>query len=539
MKRPSRLLSVLLLGSLVLSGCGGGGSSGGSQPTPTPTPIQSADACPQSGASPSSVGARPAAALSRHAVARMSEKSSRYVPGIISVTYAKDASSDSITRSMASYALQTRPEVQFNGTGLRSRTFVVDPSRESEAIAKLRQTAGVKSVEQAQYRHRLQVSPPNDPYYAGLIGAPGPYFETNNILGQWDMHAMNMQGAWSLFPSAPIAGAPIAVIDTGVDVTLQELMGGKITRTECFVTYPSNAPQSTSVYVTDTDGHGTNVAGIADADTGNGFGFAGVAWSAPLLAYRIFPSDPSSGCEGSNANLPQCQSTDVDEVSAINDAVANGAKVINLSLGATGPLSSCQDSIEETAVENAISAGVVVVAAAGNDATSYLGCPAAYPGVIAAGASWLDDSGATPVERFASDYSDYTVTQPSGGGAYLLAPGGEVCHGQSPNCNDPDDLHWIANITSSQVAGNPYCVDPDQAGESDCEALFVGTSQATPHIAGVVSLMLAANPNLTPAQIATGLCHTADVIPTGGPRNPEAGCGRVNAGNAVSWAQTH
>jgi serine protease len=57
---------------------------------------------------------------------------------------------------------------------------------------------------------------------------------------------------------------------------------------------------------------------------------------------------------------------------------------------------------------------------------------------------------------------------------------------------------------------------------------------ASPHVAGVVSLMLAKNPNLTPAQIATGLCATADNI-----NDTKQGCGRVNAAAAVTWAATH
>ncbi len=517
----------MLLGSLVLSACGGGGSP---TPTPTATPTPNPDACPTTGSSPSSLNRR-AAGISRHGATTLVAKTARYVPGLITVTYASDASSDSIERAAASYALQTRPEVQFNGLGLRSRTFAVDPSRESAAIAHLRQTAGVKSVEQAQYRHRLSNNIANDPFYAGLPGTSSPYWETSSLLGQWDLHAMNVQGAWNLFPSAPIIGAPIAVIDTGVDVTLQDLSGGKIVRTECFVTYPSNNPQTTGPYVTDTDGHGTNVAGIADADTGNGFGFAGVAWDAPLLAYRIFPTDPSSGCEVSNPPA-QCQSTDVDEVSAINDAVANSAKVINLSLGATGPLSQCQDQIEETAVENAIKAGVVVVAAAGNDGQGNLGCPAAYPGVVAVGASGLNDATNPPTEVFASAYSDYTTTPRSDGGTYLVAPGGNI----SGN-GDSDNLHWIANITSSEIANDPYCGE-DQALQTDCEALYEGTSQSTPHVAGVVSLMLSINPNLTPAQVVTGLCSTADKIPSVSSPDPKAGCGRVDAANAVNYAMT-
>ncbi|MFN2449778.1 MAG: S8 family serine peptidase, partial [Candidatus Baltobacteraceae bacterium] len=179
------------------------------------------------------------------------------------------------------------------------------------------------------------------------------------------------------------AKAPIAIVDTGVDVTHPELASGTILRARCFVTYPATAAQTSGPYVTDTDGHGTNVAGIAAARSNNAFGFASTSYDAKILAYRIFPADPSSGCEGSSS--PQCESDTADEAAAINDATANGAKVINLSLGSAPPCST--NDPEYAAVENAIAHNVVVVAAAGNGTTgglaeNVLDCPAADPGVI-------------------------------------------------------------------------------------------------------------------------------------------------------------
>ena len=367
---------------------------------------------------------------------------------------------------------------------------------------------------------------PNDPYYRGF-GSGSPYFESSSVPGQWDMHVLGLSAAWGAYASLPAVGAAIAVLDTGADVTQPDLQGGKIVRTRCFVTYPSGSSQTSSSYVTDTDGHGTNIAGIADADTNNGFGFAGVAYDAPLLVYRIFPSDPSGGCEGSTS--PQCSTTDVDEVSAINDAVAHGAKVINLSLGAPGPLANCTDSIEEQAIENAIASGVVVVAAAGNASASSLDCPAAYPGVIAVGADGIDDASSQPHEAVAG-YSNYTSSgAQNGGGIYLVAPGGTASKD-----SDNDDLHWIDNITSSRQSDASQFCTVDYAGETgDCRGLFAGTSQATAHVTGVVSLMLGVDPNLTPAQVASDLCATAQNI-----GDAKQGCGRVDAAAAVAKAST-
>jgi subtilisin family serine protease len=394
----------------------------------------------------------------------------------------------------------------------------VDPSRVDAEMMRLRAQAGVRAVQRAQYRYAMSVTP-NDPYYRGF-GQSAPYEESSSSPGQWDMHVIGLSSAWSSVEE----GAPIAIVDTGVDVTHPDLQGGKIVYTHCYVTYPTNASQTSGSYVTDMDGHGTNVAGIADADTNNDFGFAGAGFNAPLLAFRIFPTPPSGGCGGTSS--AQCSTTDVDEATAIDDAVSHGARVINLSLGAAGPLSNCHDSIEERAVENAIAHGVVVVAAAGNESANHLDCPAAYPGVIAVGASALEGSGTSVSEGVAS-YSNWTsASGPGSGGAYLVAPGGDPSGG-----SDADNLHWIENIYSSTAISPGTCA-ADAAGKAgDCRIFIAGTSQATPHVAGVVSLMLGLRPSLTPAQIATDLCASATNI-----GNTKQGCGRLNAAQAVARA---
>ena len=454
----------------------------------------------------------------------------QYVPGLLNVTYASEDAASAVDSAAVGMGGRTA-NAHFESLGLRARIVSVDPSRTQDAIVRLQHTPGVVSVEHAQYRRRMAAVNVNDPYYKGF-GPGAPYFADGNTPGQWDMHVINVGTAWGLFNSLPAMGAPIAVIDTGVDVTHPDLGGGKIVHQACFVTFPTSAAQTTSGFAVDTDGHGTNVAGIADADTNNSFGFAGVAFDAPLLAYRIFPTTPSGGCEGSNPPA-QCDTTDVDEVSAINDAVAHGAKVINLSLGANGPLSNCKDTIEENAVESAISQGVVVVAAAGNESTNSLDCPGAYPGVIAVGAEGpTGTADSTTNAQAVASYSNWTsASGPGGGGAYLIAPGGDAS-----GSSDSNDLHFVENITSSQMADASQFCTTDFAGEAhDCRGGFAGTSQATPHVAGVASLMLGLHPNhhLSPAQIASDLCSTARNV--GGSKR---GCGLVDAGAAVALAAT-
>jgi subtilisin family serine protease len=534
--RTSTFASAACAASLLLAACGGGGggSNGGNVPIvppvavspspPAPAPGTQSVTCPSSGPSASSV-ASTGSTQSGYRAAPSDDGTNTIVPGLIAVTYASDDALQSLDGVALRDGARISSNVHLDALGMRLRVYSVEPSRESAIVSQLQSMPGVVHVQQAQYRHVMSTVSVNDPYYNGF-GAGPPYYETSSTPGQWDMHVINVATAWGYYSSLPARGAPVAIVDTGVDVTHPEMKGGKVIRQACYITYPSTSPQTTGSYAVDTDGHGTNVAGIADADTDNDFGFAGVAYDAPLLAYRIFPTTPSGGCEGSSS--AQCSTTDVDEASALNDAVAHGARVINLSLGAT-PTSSqpCTDSIEENAVESAISHGVVVVAAAGNESKNVLDCPASYPGVIAVGAE--GPSGSSDAEAVAS-YSNYlSGTGTGSGGAYLVAPGGTAT-----SSTDNNDLHFIINIISSEMANaSEYC-GIDHAHESgDCRAGFTGTSQATPHVSGVVSLMLGLRPGLTPAQIAADLCSTAHSI-----GDSKQGCGRVNAAAAVAKALT-
>lgn len=530
MKLSTRLIAALAIAGLAsFTACGGGGgggggstSGGGGSPVVVPTPTQppaNPAACPTSGSVPTSVGVAAAGPMSIGRRAAISPPSaSDQIPDMLVVTYSASVSSDAINTAALKMNASPRTDLDLGAIGKHAKTLLVEPGSASAVIARMKEVPGVLSVQHAQYRHMLAV-PPNDPVY-NRTGVP-PYYQTASTRGQWDMHVMNFDGAWGQFAGTVAIGAPIAVIDTGVDVTQLELTGGKITRTRCFVTFPSGTAQTTGTFVTDTDGHGTNVAGIADDDTNNGLEFAGGGWSAPLMAYRVFPSDISGGCSGSSD--PQCSSTDVDIVAAINDAVANGAKVINLSLGSTPP---CNDPLEMQAVANAISHNVVVVAAAGNEGLSQLDCPASYPGVIAVGASALNDSNPLVIREYVASYSNYLTT--NGNGLYMVAPGGDPGPG-----TDNDLLHWINNLYSS--TGAPLGGVPPSCGNDCGRALFAGTSQATPHVVGVVSLMLAVGSHSqTPAMIASDLCTTADPIPG----ETKAGCGRVNAAAAVAKAAT-
>jgi hypothetical protein len=332
---------------------------------------------------------------------------------------------------------------------------------------------------------------PNDTYFKA----------TNNgqNADQWYLWLIDAQDAWAYGQGK----APLAVIDTGYDPAQTEV-AGLVTTSETIVNllaYPNTA--------TDTDGHGTFLSGVADAQTNNAAGFAGAAYNAPLLEYKIFASGSTSA-----------QTT--DEAAAIRAAVASGAKVILLALQsspANGP-----DPVERDAVAFAISSGVTVVAASGDDAGSALDYPAAYPGVISVGASIVNDAGTPGVVIGQGNSEAVAAYSNDGNGLGLVAPGGQGTGA------DSDLLHWIENVYTTQPSsGLPTCAS--NAAPSDCRILFTGTSPAAALVAGTASLMLTVNGALSPAQVAQMLYASTDDI-----KDAREGHGRLNAQRAVALA---
>jgi subtilisin family serine protease len=426
---------------------------------------------------------------------------------------------------------------------------------------------------------------PNDPYFqgfttaqnaqAGLPSLPAtfkvlPYVEASSIPGQWDMHVIGLERAFGYSQTGNGSGivnanalgsasVKIAIIDTGVDQTHPEL-SSKITRAECFITNPSGV-QSTGTFTSDHDGHGTDVAGIAAAATGNGFGFTAAGGNTVIYAYRVFPT-PDDNCANPSSTDVQCGGSTADIASAIEDAIKNGANIISMSLGGstcgTGSgyaANGDSDTVEGKAVADAIAAKVIVVAASGNSGGSGVAAPACDTGVIAAGASALDDgttnatgtfggTSTTPVE-YVPSYSQYgspAAAYRSASAWGIVAPGGDPS-----SDNDTDDLHWIENIWTStpfmssasdtNFAGQ--CTDdyPNSNGTTspvDCRTLIAGTSMSTPHVAGAAALILAVSGSTyaSPTAMKTLLCGTADDIG----QSKAEGCGRLNVYRAMATA---
>jgi len=364
----------------------------------------------------------------------------------------------------------------------------------------------------------VESATPERLYYKQSATAITPSDKRFDSYQQWGEFQIKAPNAWGYTTGS--SSIAIAIIDTGADFNHADLTG-KITFAESVLSGTTTVGNAAAQ---DTDGHGSNVAGIAAANTDNAFGIAGTGFNSSLQIYKVF-------ADGTAANKYSTTANSGDVTKAIYDAEIHGAKVINLSLG------TCQgsgaDPMQRDAISYVISRGVTVVAAAGNERagstdaactnSGTLDYPAAYDGVISVGATKLDDTAAPKV--YASAIEKVAGYSNVGPGLTVVAPGGDPTSADTAPGAPANLLHWILGLYTTTPA-NPTQTCKDI---TVCLALFAGTSQATPHVAGTVALMLALNSGLSPAQIKTILMANADDI-----GDPSQGGGRLNAYRALA-----
>lgn len=309
----------------------------------------------------------------------------------------------------------------------------VDPAREAAILDALARTAGVEIAEpDAMYSlspDELVATQAVTPPEAGWAGFPDDPLYAK----QWHLKQIGMPEAWKL---ADGGGVIVAVLDTGVAFEdragfhqVEDLKGIEYVKPYDFVSNTRNA--------NDDHGHGTHVTGTIAQMTNNGKGVAGVARNVKIMPLKVLSGSGS----GSVAGIAD----------AIRFAADNGAKVINMSLG--GPFPS---RVLKKAVEYAHKKGVVVVCAAGNESRGKVGYPAAYPGAIAVASTQADEATAF--------YSNF------GKDIDVAGPGGNTRNGDGGG-----------------VLQNTIKVgDPSQSGYY----AFMGTSMASPHVAGVAALIV-------------------------------------------------
>lgn len=321
---------------------------------------------------------------------------------------------------------------------LNTYVLRVRPSQLSKVEAGLSTSRHLKSIGKDYLRY-LQTTAPNDYWYPG----------------QWHLAKIQAPQAWDYTVGS--SEIVIAVVDSGVtpvpDLASKLLAGVNL------------------IDAGDTsDGlnHGTPVAGVAAAATNNATGVAGVNWASNVLPVKIYSSSGATTCSA--------------VVSGIKWAADHGAKVINMSFGGASPCAG-----ESSAIDYAWNKGAVLVAAAGNEASTTPTYPAAYNNVIAVAASRSDDT-------------------------------------LDPNSNSGS---WLSVAAPGVGIYTTY-----NTGKYSASA---GTSIAAPVVSGLAALVLAANPTLSNAQVKALVEDNADDLGAPGFDNTY-GWGRVNAYKSVMAA---
>ncbi len=276
---------------------------------------------------------------------------------------------------------------------------------------------------------------------------------------QWGLAKIGAPEAWS---HSTGQGVRVGIVDTGVDLTHEDLAGRVVESTSCVGA--AGDPAKCKGDAQDDQGHGTHVAGIIAANKDNGIGVAGVAPDAQLVVAKALNAAGAGTEEDINAGIKW--------------VVDHGAKVVNLSLGDPNfVFTSLLGTSMREGIEYAWSHGAVPVVASGNSNMLGLGLGSSNYGdldAIIVGATGPDDS--------VSEYSS-----PIGSAKWgILAPGG---------AGDGNAEHDIYSTFWEKGKPNGY-------------KALAGTSMATPHVVGAVALLLAEG--LSPQQVVDRLISTAD-----------------------------
>lgn len=310
---------------------------------------------------------------------------------------------------------------------------------------------------------------------------------------QWNLHdpigGINLPPAWNITVGA--SSVVVAVIDMGFNLNHPDLSGIFLPGYD-FVTYPYAAndgdgrdsnPSAPPFNCGQTPQwwHGTHVAGIIGAHSNNE-GVVGINWASRILPVRgagdcgIAREDIADSMRWA-AGLP---------VAGVPDN-PNPARVLNLSLGfdsdsadEPNPL-ACSVKVQ-AAITDVLAAGKIIVAAAGNQGNNSSQNPARCDGVISVAAT--------------NHVGHKAINSNYGNSITISAPGG---------------------LTADSAIGDPRNILSTWAplGDPNTYAHLAGTSMATPHVTGVISLMLSVNPNLTRQDVIQILKSTARPFPLG------------------------
>jgi len=385
---------------------------------------------------------------------------------------------------------EVRP--RFLRAGARSGRYLVELGPETSVAAALDRLGRMAEVDYVERNAvvRKSATPrtvtPNDTFFGQL---------------QWNLKQIGMERAWGIQPGGKRT-VVVAVVDTGIayENYRDPQTGRQYVKAPDWGDVPFLPGHdfiNDDDHANDDEGHGTHTASIIAEAANNQKGVAGLAYNVSLLPVKSLSED-GSGSVFDVAN-------GIDFATDFRQGDTR-TRVINLSLGGDSSTET-----ERRAVERAVQAGIVVVAAAGNANRSVVEFPGALPGVIAVGA--------TDQRKQRARYSSY------GPEVSVVAAGGD-CRRDDDHDGVPDCI-WAQTMDSDSIA----------LGRYDDFAIFGfnGTSEATPQVAALAALLISQGIE-DAASVRAAIEQTAERLggaPEGG-RNDEYGHGLIRPAAALS-----
>lgn len=397
----------------------------------------------------------------------------RYVPGEVIVGFATGTSQAAVEHAALDIGAVRMQKNPFGGPYLATLEQGTD---EDGVVERLRSMREVAYAERNGYAHVLLS--PNDQFFAY----------------QWNFRMLNMQRSWDIQKGDP--SVVVAVVDTGIayedfGIFRKAPDWGSVTFVTGFNALTRNE------HANDDEGHGTHVASTVAEATNNDIGATGLCFQCGLMPVKVLNSQGS----GSFFNI----AAGIDYVVNFRQNGVNPVKVINLSLGG-----DFIDQTLRTAIQRALSAGIVVVAASGND-DSVVSFPASLPGVIAVGA-------VNAIKRRAS-YSNH------GPELSVVAPGGDddgFRYLDDDRDGIPDGV-WQQTFNFNLPIPARY--------QSFALVPLDGTSMASPHVAALAALLV--RQGITdPAAVKKAIESTAEDLGAAG-RDDEFGFGLIRPTKAL------
>ncbi len=370
-------------------------------------------------------------------------------------------------------AMQTQYLIQLNTADVSSLTAVARTLKQKFAFASNAHFANVYSFSSTLSLSELQRRLAGTFSYLEIdrsietearVTTDDPAFTTDShdVDRQWALPKAEFLKAWEKTKGSQ--KVIVAIIDTGIDATHDDLRGQNFVKGYNFETNASIKPYANS----DDNGHGTLIAGIIGAVPDNGIGIAGGAWNVSLMAVKALDSSGS----GSSSDIAE----------AIVWAADNGASVINMSLGGIGFV---HDTTLSNAISYAFNKNVLLVAAAGNDVAingGNINDNPVFPVCADNGENMIIGVTATDLDDLKPPFANFGKSCVD-----VSAPGRRI----------------VSTINFDPVS---------HAAKPDAYAYGSGTSMAAPFVSAQAVLLKALFPTATNRQIRDRILSTADPI---------------------------